>query len=916
MKRRAAVVITMGCFVVAFVCLLYILQSPRESAEDDRSPGRSGPVLGALPVERADVGRLTEISGLEAEPAGLAAESSVATVGIASLGSRKVTIRGTVVNEDGGAIGAAAVELFLIADALVREPTGVQLLASGTTERNGSFLIAAEIPSEVCYPRLVQRVGAVSSSADRVVLGARAPYCARRLIDLQVSGLHSDVGEVVLQPSASITGRVLWSNGLPVESASVSVRASEQSDPLLRLDAQTVSTAADGSFVADDIAAGMSVVEVSAPDVVPLRREVPLESGKTLDCGDLFVERGLAFEGEVVALPARIGVPQAKLILIPSWEVDTVPDGEALQAVATGLLEGLYRKPMITLSTDSDGRFCSYELPAGDYAVACCAEGYEPWMIRQVEVPGSPVSVELREDVATRIRFVSARSGEPMVPSAVTVLEGSRADRPRPATLQDDGSLRLSGSSIKRLVAEFHTGIPVQEFVVDPSARDEGGEVSCLVNSGTMINLSIIGSEGLPLEGIGVVVESERDGYYRDRSRILGATSENGTAHLGPVAAGTWTVWCGGDTHALQRVSIAVAEGVEPSVAMTLRGACTIEGSVEWGNGMPIENATVVLDQNVAKGAIGRSDADGKFVFTELRPGRHNIYVREADLTETLILAEGAVAACRIVVPMPGGVRGSVSSGGGACTNVEVQLTRSASANSSRRIRVAAQSVDTSGVFDFERIAAGEYFLAAVSRDGLVGDWNRVVVDAGKITNALLELPEGVVGGRVADVESGRGIEGATVVVECEDRHSSCVTTTDANGLFSVSYLAAGRAKVVATAAGRGVACHEVSIPAPNVNIALSEEALVSGSAVGADGSFRPGDYAVRLTSSTECGQSVEARLRFGRFVMRGLAAGTYEAQLIRMSRGESVVPREEVLGSTSVKLVAGAREVLTWSIP
>ncbi|MCC6808664.1 MAG: carboxypeptidase regulatory-like domain-containing protein [Deltaproteobacteria bacterium] len=189
---------------------------------------------------------------------------------------------------------------------------------------------------------------------------------------------------------------------------------------------------------------------------------------------------------------------------------------------------------------------------------------------------------------------------------------------------------------------------------------------------------------------------------------------------------------------------------------------------------------------------------------------------------------------------------------------------------------------DALGHFDFERIANGKHILR-VEKGTFVQELEITVTSSKDVVlpEASCELPMGMVTGRICDVNTGDWVAGAEIYVAGPKGAVTAAAPTAADGSFSLSGVPAGPRDVIATAPnGKKIAVPVNVVPEGTVDLGVHDCVQVGKSNIeGQICANTSGNWLANAKVSVKLGGSTFSDLTDaeGRFVLRGLAAGTYD---------------------------------------
>ena len=266
----------------------------------------------------------------------------------------------------------------------------------------------------------------------------------RRSLDSIGSG---EVGEIALQPSQRLIGRVVDSQGLPVAQARVSAFAGHELQGFDRRSARTGSTGSAGRFELSRLPrSARYLVSVRAEGHSRLDEVVTLN--ETPEDLELTLRRGLRLLGTVVGSDDR-PIAGATVVLLP-------PDVDSPAAFMH------WQEGPAEATTDQNGRFTFIDHAAGSYDLHAEAVGHSALHVPGIEVVGDVSEVELGTLQLVAGEVLAGRvldpSGQPLAGAQVELVnDGKRVDallrrRPRTVSTGVEGEFVFDSLQADRLV--------------------------------------------------------------------------------------------------------------------------------------------------------------------------------------------------------------------------------------------------------------------------------------------------------------------------------------------------------------------------------------------------------------------------------------------------------------------------------
>ena len=221
----------------------------------------------------------------------------------------------------------------------------------------------------------------ISSRDRRSVVVVSSPNHATSW--LAIDNPHGDAWpelELVAEPGVGLAGRVLDSNGTPVEGVLVDARSLLPSEDgfaaaALSPGRRTV-TAADGSFAVRHIAVGIASLRLSTPESADTIFSIEVPPGGKDDL-ELWLDRGIELEGRVVDSTGE-PIQGARVTARNIVTSDPAPEPTVRRA-----------------RTNSDGHYAFERLPTGEYSISATAREH-------AEAELSTLDVDLDPDLRDR----------------------------------------------------------------------------------------------------------------------------------------------------------------------------------------------------------------------------------------------------------------------------------------------------------------------------------------------------------------------------------------------------------------------------------------------------------------------------------------------------------------------------------
>jgi protocatechuate 3,4-dioxygenase beta subunit len=536
-------------------------------------------------------------------------------------------VHGIVVDARGAPLAGANVALGArvwhadVATTLLPWPGAYDGFTTVTDDRGG-FRFEV-VPPQNAPQKLVVDGGAFVAVHERS-FGARSSESIAAL----AAGVV-DLGVIQLTDTGSISGRVVDTNGAPIEGAPVDVGPTSGTTY-----SRGTKSAADGSFLMTSVPPGTCAVDARSERYKSASVDgLVVEAGRELRGVELVLTNASTIEG-VVRDTSGAPIFDARLT---SWPND---EGRVAQA-----------------RSREDGTFVLYLPQDGPHTLEAKCEGFESW--------GDQHDRGVLYDSGTRdlvivmaamepltIRVVDAESGEPLERFGVTVMSNmgaastnrtSSSPRATKSTDHPGGSAAIFAKPGVDALDVSADGYVLARFQVEEPTGPDFVQVVRLVPTGRVIGRAL--RNGVPVADARVVLVRARPESADELREILGEpaqseatwhriegalreartdadgrfsveVTENGPARLTvDVGAGATLVHVLGLLRANATHDVGDLEAVAPG---------RIEGTVITSVGVDRSGLVVQLDH----GQDGREalvDASGRFVFEELPPGGHHV---------------------------------------------------------------------------------------------------------------------------------------------------------------------------------------------------------------------------------------------------------------------------------------------------
>lgn len=760
------------------------------------------------------------------------------------------TLQGRVVSRQGRPIAGATVSAWL-------QNGDPDSDGTATTSADGAFRLD-DLSAGAGFDLTVTRKG----YAEKLVPGVRVPT-AQAL-------------EIVIEEAARISGRVLGADRQPLENATVAIEpqaslAPESGNFLRGPGPASGRTDGAGEFDLEDVPPGPLRLSVAAEGWKPKELEgLEVGPGESIRDLEIVLERGAAIAGRVLDAQGR-------------------PASEAFLAV-----QDPGGRTNVSAQTDGDGR---YRL-----------EGVEPGL-RQVEVRWSGRNLTRELEVAPGENYLDLRfeggtqvSGR-VIDSAGSPIAGAQVALVSPAGLMRmaastetvaDGTFRLADV----LDGSYQLRAEAQGYAT--SVSDRTVEVAGAPVSGLEVQLSA----GATLRGRLIGLQAEEAAGAQISAVLMtkrlfaaGIVRSDGSYEIKGLAPGDWMVsaLAGGSGRTAQE-PIAIGGGAtEELLDLEFKAGLRLTGTVLRG-GQPVAGIHVsVHPLEAGSGGMATTDHEGRFEFTGLDPGPHQISVAltsGSSQSETITLATDDDVLIEIDTSRLAGHVIDASTAqpiAGAAVSLEL-LDRAA--GDDVPVLGSGEATDSTGFFRIEEAAGGSYRLRA-EKDGYAAVELPLTVTAG-IDQEGLEIrlaPNRGLLLRASYASGGAPQNLLAAVVDGEHAVQAGVFASLGDGLVRLSSVPPGEWTVLVSDPGYAVAEVRAKSPSdkptpitlvPEARLEITVPELRDGSAQAEVRITGPDGRAFRQPSWFEL--TDRWRLHQGSAVIRGLPAGLW---LVRVSAAD-----------------------------
>jgi hypothetical protein len=610
--------------------------------------------------------------------------------------------------------------------------------------------------------------------------------------------------EVVLNPGASISGRLVQSNGRPVTGYAVMARsASSQGGGAMLFGGRGNNMAQadpDGGFVLDGLVPG-TAYDLSLFGGGEFRGDVK-KKAVVAPAADLEIE--VATRGRIAGRVLDAGT----LTPITDFEAQYTPArGGGMQIVVRmGTNDDNRRTPF----SSPDGSFAFEDVPPGNWDVTVWAKTYQEARTGGIAVsPGETKNVEVKatHGLVIRGRVVDAKSGRGVQDAAVNARDGGGGPaafifNPGGAggALTDaDGRFEITDQAPGTYqVSARHALYP--EGTARVTLEDKDGTVEIPLVGGGAIGGVVLSAQGGPLAGAEVSLQSGGEGGIRMNGMGLDSqaslTDGAGRFRFEHLAAGRYRVGATLRNEASPVIDVPLNAGdVRDDLRLALDAGATVRGVV---SGLP-DNERVGL----MVGASGAQDyfanvrtgAGGTFEFAGVPKGSLTLRVTAGDLVmgssrsavKEVMIAEGQAEVTTEIVFEDGlSISGTVTRKGVPVIGARVSAFTTGAGG-----RPASARADENGAFRIVGLEAGRVTLMAFA-ESFESQVSKVV-ELASDTTVDLEIPTASLSGTVVDAGSSIPLEASVEIQKANPAQGSAGTrlaaTTDTSGRFAFNDL-------------------------------------------------------------------------------------------------------------------------------
>lgn len=700
---------------------------------------------------------------------------------------RGVVLTGRVSDPDGNPIAGA--EVSAGRSFSVRSSSGgsltrvrVEMMEAPRTARSGgdgAFELRGLAPGSVSVT--VKAPGRATETVDPVLLER---------------GARPDPVEIVLEPGATISGRIVRRTG---EGASgYFVLAQNPRKPSGGRGSTSATPEADGTFRIEGLRAGetydLQLFGTSAGFGPGPRKAGILAPA---DGVEWVVEGTGRIEGS--AVDAKTGQPLGAFEV--SYQADRPGMGGVFR-VGRGGSRSTGGAGEAQPVESPDGRFALEEVPSGKWQVVVTAKGYQVGRAAGVVVEDATTTdgVEVRVAPGSVLRGIvkDARSRRG-VPDARVRVRGETGDA---ASSQGSGGLFTDVEGRFEAEGLAPGKVTVTAEHADYTARTEsavlaegGSSVEIALSRGSALGGVVLSETRQPVPGASVSLEggaSRGGGFGGGNETTTDGAGRFRFDHLSPAR---YTLRASVPGQSSEPAEAVVVEGeAVPDVTLVLSGGATLRGSV---SGLPETlRGAVNVSANGPRDfwATVRTGPDGRFELSGVPTGQISVRASAGDFASgtmrsanaSVSIAEGQTEAeVEIVFEGDGALSGRVTRGGKPVADARIV------AGAARTGRSASGRTDETGAYRIEGITPGEYEVwVQADAYGRAGNVSRTVSIDGE-ARLDVELPVASLFGIVVDASTKQPLAEVRVAASLEGGAEGRpgAATSDSNGRFFVEEL-------------------------------------------------------------------------------------------------------------------------------
>lgn len=622
--------------------------------------------------------------------------------------------------------------------------------------------------------------------------------------------------EVVLNPGASIAGRLVQPNGLPVTGYSVTARPSSGgSNTGMILGPRTNNFAQvdpDGGFLLEGLTPG-TAYDLSIFGAGEFRGD-PKKKGVVAPAADVEIE--VATRGRIAGrvVDAASGAP------VTDFEAAYTPargGGGIVVRMGTGG-ENDRRTPF----SSAEGAFAFEDVPPGSFDVTVWAKTYQEARTGGVAVTAGEtktIEVKAARGLAIRGRVVDAKAGRGVQDATVSArpeggggpfmldLGGNGGG----AVTDADGRFEIidQGPGAYQLTARHSL---YSEGTARVTLEDKDGAIDIPVVSGGVIAGMVASSQGAPLAGAEVSLQAsgEAGGIRMGMDGQGTLTDGAGRFRFEHLSAGRYRVGATMRSEASPTIDVALNAGdVREDIRLALDAGATVRGVVKGLDENERSGVMVGAQGSEDYFANTRTNAEGAFEFTGVPKGSLTLRATAGDLVfgsnhtavrEVTIPAGQSEVTTEIVFEEGLAISGTVTRRGAPVSGARVSAFMTGVG------RQASGRTDESGAFRLTGLEPGRVNISAFS-ETFSSQASQVVELKGDMSVDLV-IPTARLAGTVLDAASSLPLESTVELQRAVPAASGAGgqmrlnATTDSSGRFAFDDLETVDYRVTARRSG------------------------------------------------------------------------------------------------------------------
>jgi len=422
---------------------------------------------------------------------------------------------------------------------------------------------------------------------------------------------------------------------------------------------------------------------------------------------------------------ARGAQAQSPVIKGVVYNASGNPLRDAAVTASTFEVAGNLASPAGTIKSDELGRF---ELPLreGTYQLSASLDGFGP--AGATAHTGDTIALILPESGVITGRVLDEHRN-PMSRFVIDVIVSAPGDMPAPPPVFSrrftslDGSFRVdqlpSRTVVVRAGAEGYAPAYSPDFNVAPGATVTA---DLTLARGCVLTGKVEDPSGAPAARVLVDAEARTGagsvGELSVQTSDQAESGEDGSFSLQNVPKGTVTVRAYSGDSAVTTALVEVSDCAQLKPLKLVMGVgASLSGVARDREGNPIAGARLTLMQRTMGFVSTASDAEGRFRFEKLSPGRTRFELSHDGLAiqRFVILEDGKENKMDMVLPAEGTgqLRGRVTAGGKPFAGA--QLTVASNLGRGKGLGVFHPITGSDGTYQLDKIPQGPYVVSVVS---------------------------------------------------------------------------------------------------------------------------------------------------------------------------------------------------------